>query len=887
MTDVTPTNAASERPPPAGPALASPPTLLLDEEQRGDRQAEEVLLLSFTTDLGFFEAVGLGVAQACGARVTVVGDAAMSAADPRAVRRAGRSYLPGYAACRGAFHPKLVAVVGPHRATVAIGSGNLTMAGWQANAELWTVLRGDRERAPTALTDLVGWLQNLPDHVRFSRGVPEALNRVADGLASLCEQADRADTDIRLVSTSEGPILDQLPAGPVEELAVCAPFHDPGAVALRRLVTRFKPNRLVASYQPALTQLDGPALAGLAAELQSELRLDGESRYRHGKLIEWVSAGRRYALTGSPNLSGAALLEALADGGNCELALITPVEASLLPAGTSVPATTIRTMRFTARPRSDIGPLLLGATRVEHGLHVMFARATPKAGHIELSPAAAPPETWERVGEVPAHSTEVTLTVAADGGSRVRLVTVAGGEPRHSNLVFVVDPARAQRRPGITAAHMPTTRPDDLFNDPRLAERFTSDLAALAASLAQPPSATTVAAEGGSARSQTSVDRDRDGWERYLDECAGRLGHPLLRFALGLPALPDTPEPGYEALLPVSWDEQLSDDTEAGLDDDNAESVSDQPDNLPAITATLPDLRRESIVVRRRYRNWARQLAQAAPHLATAERMLVTRLLLWTAAAGAWDHDDHAWLDLLADAVRELGTVDLRAEAEPQVASLAAVALAVLRAEAPRHVSTPETLAFTRAARAVDYLLVAADPTYTEQYSHLLETAFGPAVTPEAIHTLAAEIVQADPVADAVWALAEQGRDAHRHGGHLLHVTGSFNNALLVALQAIGAAEDADLVGAWATSTSSKWALIIWRKPDLITIDSSGPIVLWRHYRLGGLLSPRSLAAQRSLDGARSVPHGPFVRAFPEALELLERLGLSGPQPPAQCRDQE
>ena len=116
-------------------ALASPVTLLMEEEQHGDRQAEDVLLLSFTTDLGFLEAFALGVAQACGARVTVVGDARMSSPDPRAARRAGRTYLPGQAICDGAFHPKLVLITGPQRVTAAIGSGNATLAGWQGNAE--------------------------------------------------------------------------------------------------------------------------------------------------------------------------------------------------------------------------------------------------------------------------------------------------------------------------------------------------------------------------------------------------------------------------------------------------------------------------------------------------------------------------------------------------------------------------------------------------------------------------------------------------------------------------------------------------------------------------------------------------------------------------------
>lgn len=117
----------------AGPSwsLASPLTLLMQEEAHGDEQAEEVLLLSFTSDLGFLESFALGPAQAAGARVSVIADAAMTTLDPRAARRAGRSYLPGLASTNGAFHPKLVVIAGKERATVAIGSGNATLAGWQ------------------------------------------------------------------------------------------------------------------------------------------------------------------------------------------------------------------------------------------------------------------------------------------------------------------------------------------------------------------------------------------------------------------------------------------------------------------------------------------------------------------------------------------------------------------------------------------------------------------------------------------------------------------------------------------------------------------------------------------------------------------------------------
>jgi hypothetical protein len=866
--------------------LASPLSLLIEEEEHGDRQAEEILLLSYTGDLGFFEAFALGVAQACGARVTVVDDAAVSTYDPRAVRRAGRSYLPGHAACEGAFHPKVVLIAGPSRVTAAIGSGNVTLAGWQANAELWTVLRGNSGTCPTVFADLARWLHSLPGHVQFSWGIPDALERTASCLEALAEKtAARADLGIRLVSTSTEPILKQLPQERVGELAVCAPFHDPDATALRELCERLQPDQLLVSYQSGLTQMDGPALAALIGEHNGQLRIDTETRYRHGKLIEWVIDGQRYALTGSPNLSSSALLRSLDDGGNCEIGLIAPIGQTLLPEGAEVPPAAVHAVHFKRRPPEFGGPLLLGATRTEEGVHVLCVRPLPSSGYLEISHAAAPPEVWERAADVPAGSTDLTVTVAADGGSRVRLVTNrSDGPPRYSNVVPVVDPGRAVRRPGITTAHVPTTRPDDLFSDPRLAERFFADLATLRTGLSAPPKAASGSGGKGTGSAAPAEYRSNESWDRYLDECAGRIGHPLLRFALGLP-MPEDSEPGYDSLLTVSWDEQFADDAEVGLEEDAPEAVAEERAGEPApMPPALPDLRRGvSELVRRRYQRWAERLTDAAGRLGTPERMLVTRLLLWTAAAGAWDNEDHTWVALLAESVSALGETDLSGEVEPQIASLAAVALSVLRSQAPRHIHTDETMAYQHAASAVAHLLPAAEIPYIDEYCQLLDTAFGSAVDPEVVQLHAAEVVQADPVADAVWTLAEIGRDAHRHGDRLLHVTGRFANPVLAAMEAVAAAQEARIVGAWATAASGKWALSLWRKPDLVVIDKSGPVKLWRHYRLTGLITPSGLAAQRSFDGAITVRHGPFMNPFQEAVDLLSELGLASPDPPSDC----
>lgn len=846
-------------------------------------------MLTYTIDLGFFEAFGLGVAQACGARVTVVGDVGMSQPDPRSARRAGRSYLPGQAHCRNAFHPKLVVIAGPKRVTAAIGSGNATLAGWQANAEISTILRGDEESCPAALITLAAWMKQLPAHVRFSWGVPEALSRVAAQIDALLEKtAEYTNEDVRLVSSSAGAIIDQLPNGPVDELGVSAPFHDPGALTLRTLVERLRPNLLRISYQPRFTQLDGPAVAALVDQNNAELRCDTETHYRHGKLIEWSSGGVRQALTGSPNLSGAALLRSLQEGGNCELGVIAPVSASLMPEGGAVPASDVRSNQFVVHRRTGGGPLLLGATRVERGLHVLFAAELARRGYLELSLAAAPPETWERAGNVAVGENEATLTIAADGNSRIRFVTITeDGAPSYSNLVFVVDPAKVSRLPGITAAHTSATRPDELFDDPKLAEKFLADALTLTAN--QPPRKPRVTATGRRGKAgglTTRLDDDIDSWQVYLDECVGRIGPHLLRFALGLPVLPPGESVGPDA-VPVSWADEMFTDNQVGLQSDTTESAA-QEDADPTVTpAALPNPGNMPAAARHRYQRWAEKMTDATGRFSPPEKMLVIRLLLWSAAGGIWDRADHAWIGLMSRALESLGAADLPRQVEPQVGSLVAVAFSVLRAAIPRSAHGEESYALDKAARAVGHLLVETDPSYIEEYTQLLGPAFGAAVHPEIIAAVANDIIQNDPIADAAWALTEMNRNAHRDGPRLLHVVGDFHMPTWVAIEAIGEAQNVSLVGAWASSTTGSWAMCIWQRPNLYIIDHTGPRLNWRHYKLSNLLSPRILAAQRSLEGVPRVSHGPFINSFPEVFSVLEQLGLRSPEPPSCCGSDE
>lgn len=199
----------------------------------------------------------------------------------------------------------------------------------------------------------------------------------------------------------------------------------------------------------------------------------------------------------------------------------------------------------------------------------------------------------------------------------MRLVTaLADGVTARSNIVFVVDPVRVLHRPGMTVARPPTTRADDLFTDPRIAEKVFADLVALGDELPAAVPRVSAAGKPAPGGATARVDDDLDGWERYLDECAGRVGHPLLRFALGLPALPGGGDAAFEPLLKVSWVEETVSDKEAGLDNENIDDVAAEQETDPGTMPTvLPDLGNMEVAVRRRYRRWAERLTRTAPRL--------------------------------------------------------------------------------------------------------------------------------------------------------------------------------------------------------------------------------------------------------------------------------
>jgi hypothetical protein len=840
---------------------SSPLPFLIAEERQGDGQAREALFCSFRVDLGYFEQAVLGAAEATGARVTVIGDARAADPDPRAAPDspgtpgspetpgspltlgAGTRYVHGLAAPRdgGAFHARVIVVAGRERALVAIGSGDLSAGGWGLNKESWTVAAADREACPEIVADVADWLRSLDDRCALAPPAANGISRAAALLEELAVEADIVDTGHRLVHTSARPIADQLPRGEVSHLLLYAPVHDERTATAGELIARLRPARVTLAVQPGRTVIQPTTLRRViaAAGIPVEIVEDAEERYRHETLVEAVGPdGSRWVLTGSPDLSGRALLTPAEKGGSIEVGVVSRPAASLFPETArplsldEVPA--VRLPGSAQALQAD-GAVLLGATRAADGLEVVLARPATRPTRLEASREF---DAWEAIGSVPADAASHVLAGAdLPGGARVRCARDAAGP---GPVVFVTDPELAMLRArSHTAQYVQAEQPGpaELIADVRLLERWLADAGSLAAYPSDP-------ADHGS-----RPEADKESWLAYADDAQASLGAAMYRLTLGEPP--------------------------SGL----AGSSFARARDLPG-----PERRK------------VRQLLTAAAGKPAGTQSAVTRIamvavVLYGAEAGIWDgpQGPDGWVPVCARAVRNLVSGDLPERLAAPAASWTALAVYLMHEQRPAGGWAAEATGYEEARTAAAGLLPGASAALVADLAVPFTNGSGFPVDPDAVTHLTGLVAEEDPLADAIDALASARPEwsVHRHGGRVLHLQSSGRGTFLHAAEALERVPGDTDVAVWATGSTPAWAIAVRFEGALIHIESDvrGQL-LWRHYRLGPLATPTALARNPELATRSRVNHGPLKDPFPDAIRALLATGvdLAGGTP-SDCPD--
>ena len=270
----------------------------------------------------FYEEVLLRAFERAGSRLNIVladaGQLAESMVDPlRRPSRAGVDYLLAPIPHIGAFHPKLVALLSERQPILALGSHNVTDAGFSHNEEVTAFWGAANPAPPGVLRAAIDYaLQWLEAAGSIPAGVLAEITGRLRGLLPPAPAAANDETSL-IVSSVDAPLWGQLTpkvVGTVRRVTVVGPYFDARMDFLAAIQRDLAPREIIIAVQPASAVLPRPDLAPKsvryvdASGLQAFWPKAEEVGFAHGKALAVEGDGDLIVSLGSANPTGAAWL---------------------------------------------------------------------------------------------------------------------------------------------------------------------------------------------------------------------------------------------------------------------------------------------------------------------------------------------------------------------------------------------------------------------------------------------------------------------------------------------------------------------------------------------------------------------------------------------------
>lgn len=236
---------------------------------------------------------------------------------------------------QGLQHAKMLFMVGKNRGRLLVGSGNLTFHGYGRNLEMYSHFEYSTADSSSNITPfLQAWelIQKLAGDSEFSKSACQQIDKIQENVLWL-KNVDTGDPI--LWHNYERSLLDQLAewrntqglTGPAKKISAISPYYDHDLSAIKRLAKDTSPAKLQIHLDPGLTNLDGKQATqtwkGWSPKINAfSIGAGGNetvNRHVHAKAIIGQENNGVWCITGSANLSYAALLADWQSGGNLEL----------------------------------------------------------------------------------------------------------------------------------------------------------------------------------------------------------------------------------------------------------------------------------------------------------------------------------------------------------------------------------------------------------------------------------------------------------------------------------------------------------------------------------------------------------------------------------------
>ncbi len=395
--------------------------------KRGGYEAS--LITTFNATLPFYEEVVLRKLVAAGCRQNVVlmdrrQCAVAWESEATRPRLAGYAYTLLPIGVAAAFHPKVCLLLGKKKASVLIGSHNLTLSGFGYNREVTNLVEvaGPKDAEGAALLaatwKAVGqWIELERDMVPAP--LLDAALAISNFVSPLVANAGSSESTFLLAQVPDGPsLIDQLAAQvPVQinRIGVIGAFFDQDQMFIKALHRHWPSAEIVVGIDPDSVYLQKRPAVQKTRFVDARPLWDDEKSYLHAKVIylRTETASTDILISGSANPSRPAWMTREGDG-NVEAVLLrkgqnarsTAKELRLdqlfrLPALADEVVTSIiaRTSASKATTEPQALPIWSGIADADTGDLRIVTRGTPLA--IDLATCFGPNlEVVERIDKI-------------------------------------------------------------------------------------------------------------------------------------------------------------------------------------------------------------------------------------------------------------------------------------------------------------------------------------------------------------------------------------------------------------------------------------------------------------------------------------------------------
>lgn len=230
------------------------------------------------------------------------------------------------------FHPKAILLSSPAKATLLVGSGNLTFGGWRENAEIWIHFNSDKD-STGPFAAFHAYLRDLLSRLPLVGPIQDEVEEAFDGRTHPWA-AEMAQPSGLLGRIGTGPtLLEQmaslLEGKDIKNMVVHTPYFDKDGEAVAILLKQFRPEKAEVLVQRKHPGLPKKAAVHFTQKVKAVpvgfTRVDANNAEResfiHAKFYAISTRRHTTVFGGSANCSRAALTIP-GKSGNAELIAI-------------------------------------------------------------------------------------------------------------------------------------------------------------------------------------------------------------------------------------------------------------------------------------------------------------------------------------------------------------------------------------------------------------------------------------------------------------------------------------------------------------------------------------------------------------------------------------